>query len=67
MTTRVTNLRRLVETVDKNWNRDKQIEPEYIFQYGRVFKGNTAKRGPYEATPTGFLKGSYNNVTLPGD
>jgi len=69
-TFRLTNLLRVVRQADPDYERDKRTEWEYDFrnESGRVFKGITAKRGPYESPPSGFLKGSYVGVTnLPGD
>ncbi len=67
---RITNLSRLVHALDADYERDKRLEWEFDFrgESGRIFKGNTAKRGPYESPLTGFLNGSYSGVTsLPGD
>ena len=70
MTTRTTNLLRICQTVDKDFDKQRRVEDEYNFfsQSGRIFKGTTAKRGPYASPATGFLKGSHPGVTsLPGD
>jgi hypothetical protein len=44
---RKTNMRREVMKADPNWIREKTIEPEYRFPNGRVFEGDTSKRGAY--------------------
>lgn len=69
VSSRTTNLSRIVHQMDANYERDKRIEPAYDFQSqsGRIFTAITAKSGPYENPPTGFLNGSSVGVTnLPG-
>ena len=70
ITSRTTNLARIVRQMDPDYEKRKRIEPEYDFQAqsGRVFTGVTAKRGPYETPLTGFANGTHDGVTsLPGD
>lgn len=70
ITSRTTNLARVVRQVDPDYEKQKRIEPEYDFKSmsGRMFTGNTAKRGPYETPLTGFTDGAHDGVTsLPGD
>lgn len=51
MGTKKTDLLREVVRADPDYWKDKTNEVEYVFGNNRVFKGNSAKRGPYAPPP----------------